>query len=209
MSTLTVDKSLQVTLPESMKVLIAHREQTIRTVLQESLASLHHEVVKLCSTAQELVFEATQSERADLIFTGVDLPDGDGITALLEISATTAIPAVVVTPQRSLGIVEKALRDHVMAFLIEPIEKEEILPTIYLVLRRFEQFEELRRENADLKQALEDRKIIERAKGVLMSRGSLDEEAAYAKLRRIATDHRVKLVVAAKSVLDRLKKHSD
>jgi len=89
----------------------------------------------------------------------------------------------------------------VMAYLIEPIKSAEIMPTIYLVLKRFEQFQELQAENESLKQALADRKLIDRAKGVLMKRAGIDEDAAYKRLRRLATNNRIRMAEAAERVL--------
>jgi response regulator NasT len=169
-------------------------------MLYQALTTLRHDQIRSCSSGKAMI-ELVKEEPPDLIITGVDLPDQDGVTALLEISETHKIPAIVVTQQRTLENVQRALEDHVMAYLLEPIEVEEILPTIFLVLRRFEQFQELEQENESLKQALTDRKIIERAKGALMKQAGIDEETAYRRLRRYATDNRMKLAEAADRVI--------
>ncbi|MBI1348233.1 ANTAR domain-containing protein [bacterium] len=184
----------------ALKVVLAHGIADAREALHQTMAQLKYEDVWLCSTGRELI-DLAREKSPDLIFTGVDLPDIDGPSALIEISRTHTIPAIVITQQRSLDLVQKALEDHVMAYLLEPIKTEEILPTIYLVLRRFEQFQELQQENESLKQALSDRKIIEKAKGVLMKRANIDEETAYKRLRRMATDRRMKMVQAAEQIL--------
>ncbi len=185
----------------SLSVLLAHGERDARGALHAVLTELRKDVVRICSTGTELI-QAARESAPDLIITGIDLPEVDGLTALLQISEETPIPAIVVTQEKSLALVEKALHDHVMAYLLEPVRQQEILPTIHLVLRRFEEFQGLHQEVASLKQALEDRKMIERAKGVLMQQDSIDEETAYKRLRRLATDHRVRLRVAAESILN-------
>jgi response regulator NasT len=169
-------------------------------VLTTVFHALQHEIVETCRTAQELIGTAV-SRQPDLIVTAVDLPDMDGVSALVEISKTVAIPAIIVTPRTSLEIIERAMLDHVMAYLIEPVQEAEIKPTIHLVLRRFEQFREMQSEVESLRQALSDRKVIERAKGMLMRRDDIDEDAAYKKLRRTATDARMKMVEAAQQIL--------
>lgn len=184
----------------ALRVLIAHGHSDARDALFKTVNALHKETVRLCQSGRELI-EAAITQPPDLIITGVDLPDIDGPTALVEISQTVRIPAIVVTQQRSLELVQKALEDHVMAYLIEPIRQDEILPTIYLVLKRFEQFQQLEQENETLKQALSDRKLIERAKGVLMTRAGIDEETAYKRLRRMATDNRIRMSEAADRIL--------
>jgi len=183
-----------------LKVLLTHGMEDVRDVLRAALVQLRSQDVWVCSTGRDMIDLARQ-HAPDLIVTGVDLPDVDGPTALIEISQTHTIPAIVITQQHSLELVQRALEDHVMAYLVEPVQSEEILPTIYLVLRRFEQFQELEQENESLKQALSDRKVIERAKGLLMKRAGIDEETAYKRLRRMATDNRLKIIDAAERVM--------
>lgn len=184
-----------------LKVLLAHNDRDTLATLEAAVSELQHEVIEVCQTATQILARA-RKDPPDLIMTAVDLPDFDGVSALVELSRDVAIPSIVVTTRRTLDVVERALRDHVMAYLMEPIEKEEIKPTIYLVLKRFEQFQDLRQEVENLKQALDDRKLIERAKGMLMHRWDVDEEEAYRRLRRHATDGRIRLVDAARAVLD-------
>src|SRR5690606_2821504 len=106
------------------------------------------------------------------------------------------------TTKRSIALVEKAMLDHVMAYFIEPIKADDLKAAILLARGRFEQLNELASEVEDLKLALEHRKIIERAKGVLMAMHGLDETEAFIKLRTSAQNDRKKLVDAAQSILD-------
>ncbi len=184
----------------SLRIILAHGIEDARTVLYEALTKLQCQEIHSCRSGKDLM-ALCREHSPDLIVTGVDLPDVDGVAALIEISQTQKIPAIVVTQERSLETVQRALEDHVMAYLIEPVNVAELVPTIYLVLRRFEQFQELEQENESLKQALTDRKLIERAKGALMKQGSIDEDTAYKRLRRMATDHRIRMAEAAERVL--------
>lgn len=184
----------------TLKVVLAHGAEDARTILREALIQLHFHQLRICSSGRELIALANEIE-PELIITGVDLPDVDGVSALIEISQQHKIPAIVVTQQASLHVVERALEDHVMAYLLEPVNTDEIMPTIYLVLRRFEQFQELQQENESLKQALADRKVIDRAKGALMKQAGIDEETAYKRLRRMATDNRIRMADAADRIL--------
>ncbi|MEZ6066526.1 MAG: ANTAR domain-containing protein [Planctomycetaceae bacterium] len=185
---------------QALNIIVAHGLEDARDVLSKTLRALKYEQVRVCTRGHELIATA-QADPPDLIIAGVDLPDMDGPTALIEISREVTVPAIVVTQQRSLDIVQKALEDHVMAYLIEPIKSAEILPTIYLVLKRFEQFQELQAENESLKQALAERKLIDRAKGILMKRAGIDEETAYKRLRRLATNNRIRMAEAANRVM--------
>ena len=189
-------------LPDSplLRVLIAHPTPDVVELIRKAVEDLGHSVVAACETASELVARGSRGE-GDLIIASVDLPDFDGVTALVQISHVIAVPAIVVTQRRTLEIVERALKDHVMAYLVEPVRADDLKPSIYLVLRRFEQFQDLQQEVVELKAALEERKLIERAKGVLMRRGNINEEEAHKRLRRMATDQRIRMVDAARVVL--------
>ena len=185
---------------EPLKTILAHAHPEQRAELKTALKELGHEVICDCDSCEALM-ETARRERPNLILAGVDLKDGDGIQALVHLADEIAVPAIVVTKRTSLQVVERAMLDHVMAYLVEPVEVREIKPTIHLVLKRFEQFQELQSEVESLKQALAERKIIERAKGLLMKGEDLDEEGAYKKLRRMATDGRIRLVDAAERLL--------
>jgi len=187
-------------LPESLKILLAHGNSTTSLMLRKTLTDLGADVLPDCPSFTDLIKTALGAN-PDLIVTGVELPGGNALNALIEISQVRTVPAIIITPQRSLEIVEKALHDHVMAYLMEPVNLAEIEPTIFLVLKRFEQFQELRQEVESLQQALASRKEIERAKGILMARYKEGEDAAHKRLRRRATDARMKLVDAAREVL--------
>src|SRR5262249_46704834 len=91
--------------------------------------------------------------------------------------------------------------DHVMAYLIKPIDPEQLKAAITLAVLRFQHYLALRKEAADLRQALEDRKVIERAKGAVIRRVGVPEAEAFRRLRRHASDHNLKLVEVAKRIL--------
>jgi response regulator NasT len=106
-----------------------------------------------------------------------------------------------VTCESSLSAIEKALEDHVMAYLLEPVRAIEIRPMIQLVMRRFAEFKELKQEVSDIRQQMAARRVVDRAKGVLMRRNNIDEKTAYDQLRRLAMDRRIKVVEIAQQIL--------
>ena len=184
-----------------LRVLVAYGTFDGRDVVSQLLTERRHDDIQACASGTRLVEQALALE-PDLIITGIDLPELDGLSALIQISQSLTIPAIVITQQSTLDKVEQALKDHVLAYLLEPIQPQEILPTIHLVMRRFEEFRELKTEVETLKQALSDRKVIEQAKGMLMQRAAIDEETAYKRLRRMATDNRIRLIEAAQTVIE-------
>jgi response regulator NasT len=187
---------------DRLKTLLAHTNPDQRAQLKTALTELGHEVICDCDSCDAIV-STVHSAAPDLIVTGVDLADGDGIQTLVHLGDEYSIPAIVVTKRTSLEVVERAMLDHVMAYLVEPVEVREVKPTIHLVLKRFEEFQELQNEVETLRGALNDRKVIERAKGLVMKQDGIDEDAAYKKLRRMATDGRIRMIEVAQTLLDR------
>lgn len=184
----------------SLKILVAHPDEGQRRVLAAMLDAMEHTVVSLVASGQALIADALRLG-PDLIISAVQLEGMDGVDALIEASRHEPRPAVIVTTQDDLDKVEEAMQDHVMAYLIQPVTEVDLRPTIYLVHRRFEQFQELRREVKELKAALEARKTIERAKGILMRKRNLSEEDAYQLLRKTANDGRTTIVQVAEALL--------
>lgn len=185
---------------ESLNLILGHPSPETLSELQAILKP-KHKIVASCDTVAR-IREAAQSNRPDLIVTAIAFPDGDGLDTIIKIGQDKPLPAVILTSKRSLALVEKAMLDHVMAYLIEPVQDEELHAAIIVAHGRFRQLEELTAEVEDLRQALQDRKIIERAKGVLMATQSIDEAKAFASLRKAAQDHRIRLVEAAQRTLD-------
>lgn len=163
--------------------------------------SLEATVLGKTGSATVMLKECVENQ-PDLIITAVHLEDGDGIETLLEIAKEASIPAIVIAKQEDLEDVEKAMQDHVMAYLIDPVDQRDLRSTSYLVKRRFEQFQELKAENDQLKASLEERKKMERAKGIVMKRYELTEEEAYLRIRKAATSRRIKLVEVADIIIE-------
>ena len=109
-------------------------------------------------------------------------------------------PERVASRSNSVAI-DRAETNHVLCYLVKPIKQADLEPAIALTMRRFEQFRALRTEAADLRQALSDRKIIERAKGILMKKVKLDEHDAFRRRQKLARDNNRKLVDVAQMIV--------
>ena len=184
---------------DSYSLIIAHPNPETLAQIRAAVEPAHA-VLAECSSADGLRSAALET-RPDLLISEIEFADGNGLDVMIELGNENPLPAVVVTTKRSLAIVEKAMQDHVMAYLVEPITDEELQATIHLARWRFEQFEDLRQEIRDLKAALEARKTIERAKGILMRKRGFSEEEAYKLLRRTANDGRQTLLHVAEAIL--------
>ena len=123
-----------------------------------------------------------RATRPDLVITDIKMPDMDGIDAATQIYRERPIPVILVSAYHDPEFIRRAEADHILAYLVKPIKQADLEPAIALAMRRFEQFQALRKEAADLRQALEDRKVIERAKGILMKKAGLDEHDAFRRL---------------------------
>jgi AmiR/NasT family two-component response regulator len=125
----------------------------------------------------------------------------DGIDAAMAIYRDCPVPVILVSAYHDSSLIQRAEADHIMAYLVKPIKQPDLEPVIGLAMRRFEQFQTLQREAADLRQALEDRRIIERAKGLLMKKAGLDEQDSFRRLQKMASDKNLKLVDVSRMIV--------
>jgi AmiR/NasT family two-component response regulator len=184
----------------SYRIAVADDEADMRDYFQKILPRLGHQVVAVAENGRQLV-ELCRRERPDLVVTDIKMPDMDGIAAAVAIYQERPVPVILVSAYHDADLVERAEADHILAYLVKPIKQTDLGPAITIATRRFAQFEALRQEAADLRQALEDRKIVERAKGILMRRGGFDEQTAFRRLQKLASDRNRKLVEAAQVIL--------
>ena len=151
----------------------------------------------------ELAGEATRAADAlplikettpDAAIFAVGLSDGDGVEAAREVTTASGCPVILCTSQTSDDLVERARTAGVMAFLLKPLRPAELAPALDLAIARHAEARALR-------QSLEDRKVIEKAKGALMSRFGLTEDVAFRRLRKAAMDSRKPMVDIARALL--------
>ncbi len=182
----------------TLRIVIAHAEPLMRELLRSAIGT-EWTVIASCGTAAALA-KAARDDNADLLITGVEFPDGDGLETVVARGLEKPMPAVIVATDASKENVIKAILDHVMAYLVEPVTPDGLRAAVLLAWARFEQWRELHEQVGDLKQALADRKIIERAKGILMAKERLSEGEAFARLRSEAQDRRIRLAEVAAQV---------
>jgi response regulator NasT len=184
----------------NLRIVVADDEPDMRDYFQKILPRLGHQVVAAAANGGELI-EQCRALDPDLVITDIKMPDMDGIEAANQIYQKRPVPIILVSAYHTTKLIERAGADHVLGYLVKPIKQADLEPAIALAMRRFEQFQELTREAADLRQALEDRKTIERAKGILMKQAGLDEHEAFRRLQKLASDQNRKLVEIARMIL--------
>ncbi len=185
---------------DGLRIAIADDEARMRDYLWSSLERLGHRVVAAAKTGQELVAECRE-KHPQLVITDIKMPDLDGIEAAAEICQDEPVPVILVSAFHDADYIARASRNHILAYLIKPIKDTDLEPAIAVAMERFREFETLKREARDSKQALEDRKMIERAKGILMQRSGLSEPDAFRRLQKLASSRSQKLVEIAKMII--------
>jgi AmiR/NasT family two-component response regulator len=184
----------------SLRIVVADDEPDMQDYFRTVLPRLGHAVLGVARNGRELVDQVLQA-RPDLVITDIKMPDMDGIAAAEAMYRQYPVPVILVSAHHDADFIRRAEADHILAYLVKPIKQADLEPAIAIAMRRFEQFQSLRKEADNLKQALEDRKIIERAKGVLMKKVGLDEHNAFRRLQKLASDKNKKLVEIAQVIL--------
>jgi response regulator NasT len=182
------------------RIVVADDEPDMRDYYREVLPRLGHTVVAAAENGRELV-EHCRSYLPDLVITDIKMPEMDGIDAANRIYQERPVPVILVSAHQEPALIERAEMDHVMAYFVKPIKLADLAPTIAIAVRRFEQFQSLRQEATDLRNALADRKVIEKAKGILMKKTGLDEADAFRRLQKLASEKNRKLVEIATMIL--------
>lgn len=139
--------------------------------------------------------------KPDVVILAVGLPDGDGVEAARSLMSRWPCPIVLLTSRTDPAVIERARDAGVMAFLLKPLRAAELGPALDLAVARFREFEALRRENQDLRKAMESRKLVERAKGLLMDREGLSESEAFRRIQRTAMRSRRPMSEVAQAIL--------
>jgi len=137
----------------------------------------------------------------DVMVMAVGLADLDGIQAARDILESVRLPVVLITSHYDEITVERATKAGVMALLLKPVRVEAVSPAIELAISRFKDFAALQQENESLKETLESRKIIERAKGILMEQRRLSEEQAYSLIKKTSMNMRKPMAEVAQAIL--------
>jgi len=185
-----------------LRLIVAEDDEAVRLNLVQTLErTLGHQVVAQAATGLQLVEQAL-ANRPDVVIFDIHLPQLNGLDALRRILAEHPVAAIAFTADRDPDLVRKATLEQVHAFLIKPLEAIQLGPAIEVARARFEQILTLATENDRLQKSLENRKLIERAKGVLMRRHRWTEAEAFRRLQRGAMNRRTTMADLARQVLD-------
>jgi len=182
-----------------MRVLIAEDEALIRLDLREMLEEEGHEVVAEARDGAEAIALA-EKHAPDVVFMDINMPGMGGIEAAGAIGEKGIAPVVMVTAFSQSGYVEQACEAGAMAYVVKPFSRADIIPAMQVAVSRFTETKALAAEVDDLNDRLETRKLVDRAKGLLMQRG-MSEPEAFKRLQKLAMDKRKPLKDIAEAVV--------
>ena len=185
---------------DSLRVLIADDEALHNLALTSQLETLGHQVVATASNGREAVDLARQ-HKPDLAFLDIRMPTMTGPEAAHQIASDRAIPMIILSAYSDARTVDEAIRAPVFHYLVKPVDPDDLGPAIAVARARFDEWLDARRQKEMLEMRLEERKIIERAKGLLMDSRGLTEKEAYRFLQKTSQDKNTPMVELARKLL--------
>jgi len=183
------------------RVLIAEDEGLIRLDLAEMLTEEGYEVVAEAADGETAV-RLAEEKQPDLVICDIQMPIMDGLQAAEKIVAARIAPVVILTAFSQRDLIARAQSAGAMAYLVKPFQKSDLVPAIELSLARFAEMVALEREVDNLTERLEIRKLVDRAKGLLMTRYGMSEPDAFRWIQRAAMDHRLSMRDVAMRIIE-------
>ena len=180
------------------RIVVAEDETLIRMDLVEMLTESGYEVVGQGANGEEAI-ELVNTHKPDLVILDVKMPVLDGISAAEKI--INSCPVLMLTAFRQKELVERARDTGVMAYVVKPFTINDLLPAIEISISRFRQMKSLEVEVADLYERLETRKVLDRAKGILMKALNISEPDAFSWIQKTAMDRRISMKEVAQGVI--------
>jgi response regulator NasT len=184
----------------SCRILIADDERVVATGLQGQLTALGHEVVAVVDDG-ELAVEACRRLNPDLVILDIEMPGLDGLAAARHIARDPGTPVIILTAHGHPTLVEQAVQGGVIQYLLKPVSNSSLNAAIQTAMGQQDEIRALRESVAELENTLKERKLIERAKGILMTRRGLSEPDAFRLLQRQSQDRRISMAKLAEIIV--------
>ena len=183
-----------------VRVIIADDELLIRMDLKEMLNGLGYQVAGEAGDGRTAVSMAREI-KPDLVIMDIKMPDMDGIQAARILTEERIAPVLLLTAYSQQELVQGAREAGVVGYIVKPFRQDELMPAIEIALSRFREFRDIERENTSLKDTIESRKIIERAKGMLMDQLGLKEQEAFRRIQKTSMNTRKSMREVAEAIL--------
>jgi response regulator NasT len=185
---------------DSLRVLIADDEALHNLALSSQLETLGHQVVATATNGREAV-DLARETGPDIAFLDIRMPTMTGPEAAHEIARDKPIPMIILSAYSDSRTVEQATRAPIFHYLVKPVDPDDLAPAIAVARARFDEWLDARRDRDRLELKLEERKIVERAKGLLMETRGLSEREAYRFLQKTSQDKNTPMVELARKIL--------
>ncbi len=185
---------------ERIRVIIADDESLIRMDLREMLTNLGYLVVGEAGDGRSAV-NLAREVRPDIVIMDVKMPDMDGIEAARLLTEERIAPVLLLSAYSQQELVQRARQAGVAGYLVKPFRESDLTPAIEVVLARFSEFRALEREVASLGDALETRKLVDRAKGILMDTQGLNENDAFRRIQKMSMNNRKSMRSVAEAII--------
>ncbi|MBS4208126.1 response regulator [Bacillus sp. FJAT-50079] len=186
---------------KSLRILLAEDEYLVLMGIKAYVEELGHQVIGIATDGLKAVELAIEKE-PDLVIMDINMPNLDGIDAIKQINKKLFIPSIIVSGYHDEKLISRATEEGVLYYLLKPIDIEDLKIAINISLSRFEEFMKLQDELKNTQNALEARKHIEKAKGILMDRMNIKEAEAMKRLQKMSRDKNKKLVIIAKELIE-------
>lgn len=185
----------------ALRILIADDEAVIRLGLRTMLEAQGYRVVGEAADGTRAL-DLVSRLKPDLVFLDVKMPGLDGLQAARRLQDDRTVPVVILTAYSGREFVDAAKNAGVLAYLVKPVREGDLRPAIEVALSRFNEIRALRDEVGDLEDTLEARKLIERAKGILMKEHGLDEAEAFSRIQRESRNTRRPMKEVAHEIIE-------
>jgi response regulator NasT len=187
-------------MPNQLRLVIADDESIIRMNLRETLIGLGYLVVGDAGDGVSAIHLAREL-RPDLVIMDIKMPKLDGIQAAKVLTEERIAPVLLLTAYSDRELVDRAREAGVVNYIVKPFREAELLPAIEIALARFAEFNDMAKELGDLKETMETRKLVERAKGWLMDSQGLKEQEAFRKIQQLSMNSRKSMREIAQAIL--------
>lgn len=182
------------------RVVIAEDEAIIRLDLKETLEEEGYEVVGETGRGDEAV-KLVREQEPELVILDIKMPGLDGLAAAREIATERRAAVLILTAFSQRDLIEQARDAGALAYLVKPFERSELIPAVEVALGRFQEMKALADQTASLEEQLETRKVVDRAKGLLMDKSGLGEHEAFSFIQKRAMSDRVTMRAVAEKII--------
>ena len=188
-------------MPPRLRILLIDDLTGRSAILEQALSDAGHEIIARVSSTLDLP-QQVQSLQPDVVIIDLDSPDRDTLENMAIVTRDNPRPIILFSAQDDSDTIQKAVRAGVSAYIVDGLSAKRVRPIIDVAIARFREFQAMRDELEQTRDKLSERKLVERAKGLLMKQRGFDEEEAYSALRKLAMERNQRLVQVAQNVID-------